>query len=62
MAKNLNFQVKYCDLNFENGFIDINKLKSLISKKLQQSCLPICLILTKIQKKIRKLQKSLKWI
>ena len=33
VAKNLNFKVKYCDLNFENGFIDINKLKRLISNE-----------------------------
>ena len=62
VAKNLNFKVKYCDLNFENGFIDINKLKSLISKKTAAVGLPICLILTKIQKKLEKLQISLKWI
>ena len=33
VAKNLNFKIKYCDLNPINGFIDIKSLNSLISKK-----------------------------
>ena len=62
VAKNLNFKVKYCDLNFENGFIDINKLKSLISKKTAAVVLTNMFNSYKDSKKLEKLQISLKWI
>ena len=33
IAVNLNLKVKFCDLNYQTGFIDINQLKKKISKK-----------------------------
>ena len=33
VAKNLNYNIKFCDLNYTNGFLDLRKLKNLISNK-----------------------------
>ena len=33
IAENLNLKVKFCDLNYQTGFIDITQLKKKISKK-----------------------------
>ena len=33
VAKNLNYKVRFCDINYETGFIDFNKIKKLISSK-----------------------------
>ncbi len=33
IATNLNFKVIYCDINYENGFFDINLLKKKITSK-----------------------------
>mgnify|MGYP001393852375 CR=1 FL=1 len=60
VAKNLNFKVRYCDLNFENGFIDVNKLKSLISKKTSAVVLTNMFNSYKDSKKIKKITKKLK--
>ena len=60
IAENLNLKVKFCDLNYQTGFIDINQLKKKISKK------TIAIVLTnmfnnyedsKILKKIAKKKK-----
>ena len=33
IATNLNFKVKFCDINYETGTIDLKKLKKNITKK-----------------------------
>ena len=33
VAKNLKYKIKFCDLNYENGFLKVSDLKKLISKK-----------------------------
>ena len=33
VAKNLNYKIKFCDLDKETGFLDIKSLNKLISKK-----------------------------
>ena len=32
VAKNLNYKIKFCDLDKETGFLDIKSLNKLISK------------------------------
>ena len=33
VAKNLNYKIKFCDLNYKDGFLQVSDLKKLISKK-----------------------------
>lgn len=59
VAKNLNFKVRYCDLDLENGCININKLKSLISKKTVAIVLTNMFNSYKNSMKIKKIAKKL---
>ena len=58
VAKNLNFKVKYCDLNSENGSLDIVKLNSLISKKTAAVILTNMFNSYEEAKKIKKITKK----
>lgn len=60
VAKNLNFKVRYCDLNFKNGFIDIKKLRPLISKKTSAVILTNMFNSYKDAKKLKKITKKFK--
>ena len=33
IAENLKLKIKFCDLNYKTGFIDLNQLKKSISNK-----------------------------
>lgn len=33
VAKNLNYRIKFCDINYKTGFLDLNKLKKILSNK-----------------------------
>ena len=60
VAKNLNFKVKYCDLNISNGFLDSKKLKNLISKKTSAVVITNMFNSYKETKKIKKITKKFK--
>ncbi len=60
VAKNLGFKVKYCDLNIENGFFDLKKLKSLISKRTSAIVVTNMFNSYKETKKIKKIIKKFK--
>ncbi len=62
IAANLNLKIKFCDINYRTGFIDISNLKKKISKK------TLAIVLTNMfnnyqdSKKIKKLAKKYKVI
>ena len=33
VAKNLNYKIKFCDIDYKTGFLDLNKIKKIISSK-----------------------------
>ncbi len=60
VAKNLNFKIKYCDLNISNGFLDSKKLKNLISKKTSAVVITNMFNSYKETQKIKKIIKKFK--